>query len=98
LYTLITAATTSQAQKLKNSLGNENVILGDYSELPDFMLKSMMLLKLPNPSDPAYAHQMLKLCLDKDVDKIYALGGQEKALLNEASLLFNEYGITISEQ
>jgi hypothetical protein len=95
LYTLITAATTAPAQKLKNSMAGANVILGDYLELPAFMLKNLTLIKLPNPSAPAYAHQILTLCLDKEIDKIYPLRNSEKELLNEASQLFTEYGITV---
>lgn len=53
------------------------------------------MLQLPKPADMAYSHKMLTLCLDKGIDTIYVLNKEEWNLLNEASLLFDEYGITI---
>jgi hypothetical protein len=92
---LITAATSAQAYKLKNELNSTNIILGDYLELPAFMLKADNMVKLPNPKSAAYAHEMLTLCLDKGVDTIYALKPEELASLVTAEQLFNEYGIGI---
>ena len=91
MYTLITAASSAQAHQLKNKLNQTNVILGDYEEFPAFM----QLIKLPNPASTSYAHQMLALCLDKDIDTAYALRDEEQRPLNEAKQLFSEYGIEI---
>jgi hypothetical protein len=95
MYTLITAATSAQAYKLKNSLDPEHVILGDYLELPAIMLKNSNMIKLPNPASASYAHEMLTLCLDKQIETIYPLHDNELNLLNEAQQLFREYGIKI---
>jgi hypothetical protein len=94
MYTLITGATTAIAYKVKNSLADENIILGDYAELPSTMLSKTMI-QLPNPASPSYAHQMLALCLDKEIDHIFALKDDERSQLNSAKQLFVEYGITI---
>ncbi|MCR8557126.1 hypothetical protein KXD93_05710 [Mucilaginibacter sp. BJC16-A38] len=91
---LITAATSAGAYKLKNQLSaDDDVILGDYLELPAFMLKNADMVKLPNPASPSYTHEMLTLSLDKEVNKIYALRDEENKLLQESKQLFNEYGI-----
>lgn len=95
MYTLITAATSAQAHRLKNSLPTEWVILGDYLALPAFMLKDADMIKLPNPASLSYAHEMLTLCLDRNINKIYVLKADELTLLNEATQLFNEFGIEI---
>ena len=95
MYTLITAANSAEAYKLKNALNAENIILGDYLELPAFMLNSGNMIRLPNPKSIAYASEMLTLCLDKEIDTVYALREDEKELLNEAVQLFEEYGIGI---
>jgi hypothetical protein len=95
LYTLITTATTAQAQKLKNRLGAVSVIMGDYRELPGVMLKTSTLVKLPDPASPSYAHQMLTLCLDRQIDVVYTLSEQEYQQLTAAGVLFSEYGIEI---
>jgi len=88
---LITAATSAEAHKLKNQLANDTIILGDYTELPAFM----KIIKLPNPASMSYAHEMLTLCLDKGIEKVYALGEEEQRLLSEAEQLFVEYGIEL---
>jgi hypothetical protein len=94
MYTLITGATTSMAYKVRNSLAAENIILGDYAELPSTMLSKTMI-QLPNPASPSYAHQMLALCLDKEIDQVYALKAEEITHLTTAAQLFSEYGIAI---
>jgi len=94
MYTLITAATSADAQRLKNKLNTPDILLGDYLELPEFMLKSANMIRLPNPASASYTHEMLTLCLDKQIDTVYALRNEEKMLLGEAEQLFSEYGIT----
>jgi hypothetical protein len=95
LNTLITAANSAEAQRLKKKLDPAAVILGDYLELPAFMLTSAQMIHLPNPNSLAYTHEMLTLCLDKDINTIYALREEELQLLNAATQLFEEYGIKI---
>jgi hypothetical protein len=95
VYTLITGANSAEAYNLKNKLGQDHILLGDYLELPDVLLQSGKMVKIPDPKSVSYTHQMLALCLDKDVDTIYALREQEKQLLVNAEQLFYEYGIKI---
>ena len=95
MYTLITAANSSQAYKLKTTLNSDDVLLGDYLELPDLLVRSGKVLKLPNPQTIAYTHEMLALCLDKNIDTVYALRKPEQQLLLEAVQLFFEYDIKI---
>ncbi len=92
---LITKATSSQAHRLKSKLNAADVLLGDYVELPDFMLKSGTMIRLPKPEADTYTHQMLTLCLDNGITKLYALGNEEYKVLIIAVQLFNEYGIEI---
>ncbi|HTD97661.1 MAG TPA: hypothetical protein VK668_00165 [Mucilaginibacter sp.] len=95
MYTLITAANSSQAYKLKTKLNSDHILLGDYLELPDLLVQSGKMLKLPNPQTIAYTHEMLALCLDRSIDTVYALRKQEQQLLLEAAQLFSEYDIKI---
>jgi hypothetical protein len=88
---LITSATSAQAHKLKNSLNNDEVVMGDYNELPAFM----GMLKLPNPASDTYAHEMLTFCLDNNIDTAYLLNQQEAHVLLLSEQLFNEYNINI---
>lgn len=95
MYTLITAANSSQAYKLKSMLNAEHVLLGDYLELPDLLVKSGNVIRLPNPETTTYTHEMLKLCLDKGINTVCPLREDEKLLLLDAEQLFHEYGISI---
>jgi hypothetical protein len=88
---LITSATSAQAHKLKNSLINDEVVLGDFTELPSFM----GIIKLPNPATDTYAHEMLTLALDNNIETIYLLNVQEAAILLLSEQLFKEYNITL---
>jgi hypothetical protein len=95
MYALITAATSAEAYKLKNKLNSDNILLGDYADLPAFMISSGNIIKLPKPGSFSYAHEMLTLCLDKQIDTVYVMKDQEKVLLTEVRQLFTEYGIKI---
>ena len=95
MYKLITAANSSDAYSLKSNLNTDNILLGDYMELPDILIRSGKVLQLPDPQNISYTHQMLALCLDRNVDTIYALREQEAQLLLNAEQLFNEYNIEI---
>ena len=95
MYTLITAANSAEAYNLKNSLHNDEVLFGDYLDLPEILVQSGKILKLPDPKSPSYTHQVLALCLDKNINTIYPLRELEKKLLINARQLFYEYGIDI---
>lgn len=95
MYTLITAAATAEAYRLKSALNREEVVLGDYMELPDVLVRSGKVITLPNPESTAYTHQMLALCLDKNINSVYVLREEERELLFNAKQLFREYDIQI---
>ena len=92
---LITKATSSEAHRLKSKFNADDVLLGDYTDLPDFMLKSGSMIRLPKPETDTYTHEMLALCLDNNITMLYALGNDEYQVLIIAVQLFNEYGIQI---
>jgi hypothetical protein len=92
---LVTSANSAEAHQLKSKLKADNVILGDYLELPVFMVQSGKMIRLPNPSSASYNHQMLALSLDNGIDKIYPLRKEEAVVLKEAEQLFKEYNIDI---
>ncbi len=95
MYTLITAANSAQAYSLQKTLNDAHILLGDYMELPELLIKSGKVLQLPNPQNIAYAHLMLAFCLEKNITAIYPLRDIEQQNLLSAELLFNEYGIQL---
>ncbi|RKR85444.1 hypothetical protein BDD43_5715 [Mucilaginibacter gracilis] len=92
---LITAANSAQAQQLKKILGPDDVILGDYQDIPELMVTAGRMVKTPNPRSAAFVHQMLSLCLDKQISKVYALRRDELLPLAQARQLFEEFDITL---
>jgi hypothetical protein len=92
---LITSALSSEAHRLKSKLNATTVILGDYNDVPVFMLAQGKLIKLPNPQSFSYTHEMLALCLDNAIDTVYVLDNKEAELLMESKQLFTEYSIGI---
>jgi len=95
MYTLITCANSAKAYALKNNLPGELVIMGDFEALPEFLVNSGKMIRLPNPVEPSYIHQVLALCLDQNINKICPLRAQEQVLLLNSAQLFAEYGISI---
>lgn len=95
---LITAANSAEAYQLKSKLNAWSILLGDYHELPEIMVKSGKMIRLPNPKSVSYMHEMLTLCLDKKIDTLYVLREEEAVLLKESEQLFTEYGINIVYQ
>ncbi len=92
---LITSANSAAAHQLKNKLGTNTIILGDYLELPEFMVKNGSMVRLPDPKSGSYAHQILTLCLDNAIEAIYPLRKEEAMLLMESEQLYKEYNIQI---
>lgn len=95
MFTLITAANSAEAYQLKGQLTSDKVLLGDYADLPEPLIRSGTMLALPNPSEPSYTHLMLSFCLDRNITVVYPLRPEEKKQLETAGQLFSEYGITI---
>lgn len=94
---LITEALSAKAHRLKSEYAANSVviIMGDFDDVPEVMLKSGAIKKLPHPDSPAYPHQMLTFCLDNNVSTAFVLNAQEISALEPALQLFSEYGIEI---
>ncbi|MBW4891310.1 hypothetical protein KXQ82_16400 [Mucilaginibacter sp. HMF5004] len=93
---LITAANSAQAYKLKSLLSKiENVLLGDYLDIPELMVKSGAMIKTPNPESPSFAHEMLTLCLDNGISMLLPLRKSELLPLAQSRQLFLEFDIQL---
>ncbi len=86
---------SANAHRLKTILSTEKIILGDYADIPAFMLQPGKMIQLPSPASDSYTHQMLALCLDNNISQLYALEEAEYSILALATQLFDEYGIQI---
>ncbi|PJJ79159.1 ATP-grasp domain-containing protein [Mucilaginibacter auburnensis] len=92
---LITGALSAAAHSFKKQFTDSTVLMGDFNEVPEVMLKSGAIKQLPNPQSPSYPHQILTFCLDNNVSAIYSLNDSEFNELEPALQLFSEYGIDI---
>lgn len=92
---LITEALSAASHRFKKTITGNNILMGDFNELPEVMLKSGAIRKLPNPQSASYPHQILAFCLDNNVNTVYTLNEDEFDALQPAAQLFLEYGIDI---
>ena len=94
---LITQGTRPFAQRVAKQLlpPEANVLFGSADEVPAVLLNTGNYLRITHPKMPAFAHEMLKICLDHVVDVLIPLGRDELFPLAEARQLFAEYGIAI---
>lgn len=93
---LITAAATAQAYQIERLIrGTGTVFFADSADLPQFMLKKANLIKISAGDSPAFAHELLTICLDQQIGKVYPLRKEEIKALAEARTLFSEYGIQL---
>ena len=92
---LITGAATAQAYQLQRHLDNTTaIVLADSAELPQ-LPGSVQFQKIPAATSPSFAHLLLTICLDLDIQTIYPLRKNEIRALAESRQLFDEYGITV---
>ncbi len=92
---LITAASHAEAYRLERLLQSTHVVFADYHHLPNFSFSSRQFINIPKGDSNTYAHEVLKVCLDLEIDKIYPLYSDEILALAGSQQLFNEYGIEV---
>ncbi|RXF71012.1 hypothetical protein [Arcticibacter tournemirensis] len=93
---LITAAATAQAYQLERMVAGERpVLFADSAELPQFMLKNRKFIKISQGSSPSFAHELLGICLDQQIVRVFPLRKEEVKALAESRTLFFEYGIEV---
>jgi hypothetical protein len=93
---LITAGADAAAYRLQQILDQNSIFyFGDYLPLPDYSSPRKKFIQIPEGRSSSFAHELLALCLDKDIKAIYPLRRAELMPLAEAKQLFTEYGIKI---
>lgn len=93
---LITFGTRPLAMRIAKRLGSDfEVIYASSEDIPELLLKSGNYAKIPKGLLPTFAHEVLKLSLDRQVNYVLPLGGFELEPLSEAKVLFEEYQISV---
>lgn len=93
MNTLITAASDSAAYRIARLLSNKSIYFGSEIPLPSF--NNLKFLQIPSAELSSYAHELLKICLDKNINEIFPLREMEVLELASAKILFKEFGINI---
>ena len=70
-------------------------VYADSSEIPQPLLHSGHYFQLPSAEDAAFIHEVLKRCLDLQVQYFLPMDKDEAITLSGAKVLFDEYGITL---
>lgn len=83
---LITGANSSKAYQLAHFINNKEIIFAD-SVFQNFLI--------PDENRSSYAHELLSLCLNNNIEEIFPLRIKELKALAEAKVLFKEYDIEI---
>ncbi|MDP3468152.1 MAG: hypothetical protein Q8S11_07440 [Daejeonella sp.] len=90
---LITAASSAIAYKLERLLNESEVYFAEQIEMPE--IPGKRFIRIPDASSPIFTSEMLKICLDNHIVKIFPLKVPEIKELSKADQLFKEYGINI---
>lgn len=94
---LITAAASAAAYQLEKLVKEEGAViyLADSVSLPDVLLKTSRYIQIPSATSPSFVHQLLSLCLDLQIGKVFPLRREEVRALSAARELFAEYDIQV---
>lgn len=93
---LITYGTRPLAQRIGRLLpAPDRIRYGTCESIPQVLLHTGKYLGISHGASPAYAHEMLKHCLDHNVSLLLPLGMVEIGPLAAAKPLFAEYGIRV---
>ncbi len=72
-----------------------NVSFASASPIPQPLLDAGHYHLIPPADQPAFIHELLKLCLDQQISYLMPLDREEAAMLSGAKGLFSEYGIEV---
>ena len=91
---LITYGTRPLAQRISKLICDKfEISFASSEEVPSFLQSQYS--KIPTAVNPTFAHELLKLGLDKQIDYILPLGVFEITNLADSKILFEEYGIIV---
>ncbi|MGV3763247.1 hypothetical protein [Parapedobacter sp.] len=93
---LITHGTRPFAQRVGKLLpGRYEVRFGSADEIPQVLLQTGNYIQFRGVDTAAFEHELLRTCLDNEIDVVVPLGEREIDLLAHAQQLFTEYGVAV---
>jgi hypothetical protein len=95
LRTLITGGKSAQALKLLKAFSGDQVILGDYGDMPAFVSAQYQQADLGPRNDDTIAHNLLNACLDQEADRLLPIYDFELEAVIKSAVLFEEFNIHV---
>jgi hypothetical protein len=95
LKTLITGGKSAQALKILKAFTNDQVLLGDYGDMPSFASTQYQFVSLGEKNEETIAHTLLNACLDQEADRLLPLYQFELEAVMRSSILFKEFNIHV---
>ena len=92
---LITGGKSALALKLLKGFSQQQVVLADYGEMPNFSSATYSFLSLGEKNEDAIAHNLLNYCLNESIDVVLPLHAFEILPVAKAKVLFNEFNIDL---
>lgn len=90
---LVTCAQHPGVYFLEKWLPDFEFVYGDTSFIAQILATQQVLL--PKVSQADYIHELLNICLDHQIDAVFAMSFAEQELLSEATELFSEFNIQL---
>jgi hypothetical protein len=90
---LITGASNAAAFRLARLFAKEDLVFGSNEQLSDF--GSFKFITIPLATSPSFCHELLKICLDNQINEIFPLLKIEIIELASSKVLFEEFNIKI---
>src|SRR5690606_12983397 len=90
---LLTGGMSAFVQRVAKLFPDDHLIFADSHPIPAPLLQSGIYWAIPSPSKSSFAHEILKLCLDHNINIMVPFRKEELMPMAESKLLFEEYGI-----
>ncbi|QNK63285.1 hypothetical protein H7F33_01850 [Pedobacter sp. PAMC26386] len=95
MRTLITGGKSAQALKILKAFTEDQVLLGDYGEMPSYASAQYQFVSLGERNDETIAHTLLNACLDQQADRLLPLYQFELEAVMRSAILFEEFKIHV---
>jgi len=90
---LITGASNAAAFRLARLFSEKDLVFGSNEPLSNF--SSFKFITIPKATSPSFSHELLKICLDNQINEIFPLLKNEIIELASSKVLFEEFNIKI---
>lgn len=90
---LITAGLSQEAYRLQRALNLQDAVFADEQAMP--AIPGRKWIAIASHQSVSFAHEMLKTCLDNNIDTVYPLKRGEVMELSRAKQLFSEFDIRL---